>query len=644
MSATENPQGEPQRSNLENLENRLYSRTPPPLRHAEAFGQEERHIRIAPGWTEEAERKDSALLGIIGKIMPWLKRLFIASIIFALFAASVALYGFWHGANTVTSNNISLSVLGPVAAPAGEEMVLEVNIGNYNREDLDSVDLLVEYPEGTRKPSDVSQPLLRYRESLGPLAAGGTLSRRLSLVPFGEAGAKEQAHVTVEYRAKGSSPIFSRKSDYEFAINAAPVTVTVGAPQEVNSGQSFQLSVDITSNASSVIRNLLVKAQYPAGFEFGESSPAAAFSKDTWSLGDLKPGGKRTLTITGRIDGAEEEQRTFRIFVGTQSPKDEKLLGTVFLSEAPTVTVKKPFVGLDLLVNGEKGQTFIAKNTNGPLRADIVWANNLTTKLSDLEITAKLSGNIFDRASVESDGFYDSNTTTVRWDASNHPSFSSVDPGSGGTQSFSFNLLPVSTDPARYKNPSMQLVITAHAKRQDEAGAFQDVTSTFTKEIRIASSLSLGAELLYGTGAFVNTGPIPPQAEHETTYTVVWTLSNSSNGVANAKVSAVLPSYVKWQGQVSPSTESVTYNQLGGQVLWDAGDVASGVGFGAAPRQVAFQISILPSLSQVGTSPVLVSDMSAAADDRFTGAPVSNTLRSPLTTSSIPEGKGTVTK
>ncbi|PIQ68254.1 MAG: hypothetical protein COV91_05100 [Candidatus Taylorbacteria bacterium CG11_big_fil_rev_8_21_14_0_20_46_11] len=642
MSSEPNPPESERSSNLENLENRLYSRTPPPLHPPAEFGKDERHIRIAPGWTAEAERKDSAVYGMVARIMPWLKRLFVASILFMLGAGGVALYGFWQGSNMVSSENISLSVLGPVAAPAGEELILDINIGNYNSLLLESVDLIVEYPEGTRQPTDVSASLLRYREALGPLDPSGTLTRRLSLIPFGEEGDAKTIHVTIEYRPKDSNAIFSRKSDYEFVINAAPVTANVTVPKEINSGQVFEVKVEVVSNASSVIKNLIVKAEYPIGFQFSESSPTAAFSKDIWYLGDLKAGAKRTISVKGRIDAVEEEERTFRFSVGTQSPKDEKVMGTVFLSEAPTVTVKRPFVSLDMLVNGERGKTFISKGT-GPLRADIVWQNNLPVKIADMEVSVVFEGSIFSRTSVEQGtGFYDSNTSSIVWDKRTQ-NFGAIAPGQNGSLNFSFSLFPVATDPSLYKNPSMLVHVTVKGKRLDENGAYQEVVSSFTKEIRVATSLALSTDLLHSTGRFIDQGVVPPKAEALTTYTVVWSLSNSSSGVADTKVTAVLPPYVTWLSQVSPASESVTYNPIGGVVTWNTGNLDAGVGFGKAPREVSFQVSFLPSISQIGSTPVIVGEATATADDRFTGILVKSNVRPPLTTASLSLGGGPVT-
>src|SRR3989338_7151764 len=170
----ENQSKKERQSSLENLEARLYSRTPPPLRHDEEFVGEDRHIRIAPGWTSDAERKQSALYSIAATAMPWLKRLFVASIIFFLFAAGIALYGFWRGETTISPRNISVEVVGPVGTGAGEELQIEIVIRNDNTIDLDSADLLLEFPGGTMKPDNLSESLSRYRDALVPIVSSVT--------------------------------------------------------------------------------------------------------------------------------------------------------------------------------------------------------------------------------------------------------------------------------------------------------------------------------------------------------------------------------------------------------------------------------------------------------------------------------------
>ncbi len=633
MSLPEDNKPQKQRpSSLESLEHRLYSRVPPPLRHDEEFIGEEKHIRIAPGWTSEAEREHGTFYTLLSATMPWLKGFLIASIIFFLFAAGIAFFGFFRGGNTVSPQNISINVVGPVGTGAGEEVPLEISVGNDNAIDLDSVSLLVEFPDGTKKPGELSEALLRYRDTLGPLPAGKHIARNLSFVPFGEEGETKTVTVTAEYRPKDSNAIFSKKTTYDFLVSSAPVTLTLGIPKEVNSDQDFEMNVTISSNASAVQEGLLVKAQYPFGFQFVESEPAPSFGKDAWFIGDLQPKGKRSIIIKGKIQATEETERTFRFAVGAQSAKDEKQLGTVFITEAPTVAIRRPFLTLDLLVNGGKGKTFIGRSGQ-TVRADVVWGNNLPVKIADLELTATLKGTIYNQGSVSATGgFYDSNTGTVLWNKQKTARFGVVEPGENGTLSFSFMVLPVATDPASFKNPELTIEVTAKGKRLDEQGLYQNVTSSVMKELKISTALALSSRLLHDEGPFGNTGSIPPKAEEETTYTVVWALSNTSNGVANANISAVLPSYVKWLGHVEPVSEDLTYSPVGGELVWKAGEVESGVGVGAPPREVSFQVSITPSQTQVGTSPTLIGETTAKGTDRFTGMEVVSNSKQALTT------------
>ena len=135
----------------------------------------------------------------------------------------------------------------------------------------------------------------------------------------------------------------------------------------------------------------------------------------------------------------------------------------------------------------------------------------------------------------------------------------------------------------------------------------------------VASRVALDARATYATGPLENTGPFPPRVEEPTTYTVVWTVSNTSNDLSDTKVSAALPSYVEWVGLVSPSTESVSFNNVGGEVVWQVGTVSAGSGHNRPAREVAFQVRLVPSISQVGMSPVLIGAPTLTAHDVFTG-------------------------
>ena len=86
---------------------------------------------------------------------------------------------------------------------------------------------------------------------------------------------------------------------------------------------------------------------------------------------------------------------------------------------------------------------------------------------------------------------------------------------------------------------------------------------------------------------------------------------------------------MKWLGEIYPESEVVEYNASGGNIVWKAGEIRAG-----DVKQLSFKISILPSVSQVGTLPVLVSDIKVKAVDRFTNTEVRYTGNN-LTTSLV---------
>ena len=126
-------------------------------------------------------------------------------------------------------------------------------------------------------------------------------------------------------------------------------------------------------------------------------------------------------------------------------------------------------------------------------------------------------------------------------------------------------------------------------------------------------------------GPFSNIGPVPPKAEQATTYTVIWTVDNTSSSVGNAQVTATLPPYVKWLKAVSPTTEDVSYDENSGAVTWNVGTVSTYTLGSSQRREIAFQISFQPSVSQIGQSPTLVNQATLTAVDSFTGARLNST-------------------
>ena len=559
------------------------------------------------------------------------RKFFLFSLAFFLITSLYAGYIFFAGGNTVSNDNIDISILGNSFTAGGEELPLIIGITNRNNSPLDLVDLVLEYPKGSK--GDLSSDTERLRESLGTIPAGAVRNENIKVVLFGEQGSTRPIKITLEYRVAGSNAIFVKEKLYEVSISSTPINLVVKAPSLISPNQDITLEIKATLNATRPSKKILVRADYPTGFVFVNSSPAPSFGNNVWDLGDLAPGAERSISVSGKmLDVFDGEEKTFNISSGSQAGADKSAIGVIFNSISHIVSIKKAFIELGLSINGVSGREY-ATDAKTPVSAEIHYVNNLDTKVDDLKIQARITGNAFDRKTVRtSDGFYDSSKDTITWDKNSKNRLREVNPGDSGSVTFSVSPLSLfGTSGDIITNPSINIEVDLAGSQDIEGAAANELDNSASAVIRIISDIAFSGRALYYSGPFTNTGLIPPKAEQPTTYTVVWTLSNTSNSISKAEVHSTLPPWVTFVGTSLPGSENLTYNASTQEVVWNADRVLRGAGITGAKKEVAFQLSFTPSLSQVGTTPVIINGAVLTGHDDFANVDIRAT-RSELTT------------
>lgn len=550
---------------------------------------------------------------------PFKKILAVVSVLFVC-ALGFAGYTFYTGSNFVSNNNIDIKLLGPVTTPAGEELSLDVDITNRNTTDLILADLVITYPEGTRNAEDRVTSMPQDRISLGTIGKGQTVRETIKSVLFGEENSKKNIKVSLEYRIDGSTNIFVKDKQYPIFIGSSPISVNVDSANEIVPEQENEFRITIRSNSSSIIKGLVFKAEYPFGFDFISAVPATTGDNATWVLGDIKPGEERDIVLRGRILGGELQQRVFRFYTGTEDATDKLAIGTVFVNNSTTITLKKPFLSADISLDGKNDPIYIAHSGDG-IQGEITWQNNLDVPINDAVIQARITGEMLDKSSIQGDqGFYRSVDNTIVWDNSTIKDLAEIKSGAMGRLQFSFAALKPSTENnANFRNQTMKVELSIRAKRLNEDKVPEELSSNVSRTVKIASDLNLTTRLVRNVGPFVNTGPLPTMPEQPSTYTVLVSLKNSYNSVKDVVYTATLPQYVEWLGQTYPNNSPVTYNADKRQISWRVGDMQSGIGYSQSSKDFAFQVSFLPSIGQVGSTPVIVTDQRIAGKDNFTG-------------------------
>lgn len=623
-------------NSLNELEKHLYTRDDPVINKKSSGVLHKKDYVVSDTWSADAEPSPeksniSKISSLTESMKPsFFRQIFIYSLIILAGSLIFAGYKLFGGPSTVSNDNIDIVVLGNSFAEGGEELSLQIEITNRNSVPLELADILVEYPKGgaTVSGSDIVR---LPRINVGTIDSGRTHSENIKVVLFGEQGSIKDVKISLEYRIQGSSAIFVKDMNFPVTISSAPVTLSIEAPTETASNQDISLVLKISSSAEKSAENMLLRIEYPSGFRFSDATPEAASLDNVWELGDISSGMEKTVTIKGSLSGQDGEERAFRVYVGEASVDNLTSLGVTYTSLSHVILIKKPFLETELFINGSSAEDVVV-SSGKEIEFEINWKNNLPTRVTDLEMTAKITGNAYNENSLTiGSGFYDSLNNEIIWDKSNTNGFMAVEPGDSGTVSFNLSPVPLYSGNTLLESPSVIVEISIKGKQPSLGGLVSEVTNFQKRTVKVTTDLQIAGKALYFQGPFVNTGPMPPRAEQETTYTITWSVTNSSSDVTSAEAKAVLPTYVQYAGSTYPASENIIYDDTTRTVTWKLGNVLSGTGLTRALREASFKIALTPSTSQIDTTPQIILETVLTGTDSFTNTIVRSS-RSALTT------------
>ena len=613
-------------SSLEKLQKDLYSKTYQ-KKTINRHQLDQKEYSLEGDWEPEKTEKDSKPIDLSefsenNKKFGFFSYLMIFAALFFVSSVGYAGWVLYGGNQDISANEVDINIVGPVSVGAGEVLSLDVIIQNNNPVDLQAVDLIIDYPDGTRSSENFIDPLKRARDRVEDIPSGTILRDTISSSLFGDEGDNKEISVKVEYQVEGTSAVFSKEKKFSVILNAAPARISVSGLKEVSSGQEVELTATITSNSNTDLKNLMVTSRYPFGFEFIESDVDPTFSNNVWVIENLAPKEKKIIKIKGSIAGQNEEERVFRFSSGLVSDENESEIGVVFNNVIHDLVVKKPFVGLNVVLNG-LSDSVLSVNSGSVVRGELVFANNTNDLIRDLDIQLQFEGFVFDELKVESDnGFYRSSDNTLFFNSETSRSLEQLTARSELRTVFKFEVKDLISSGLDVRNPEIKVTASLDAERISENNVEERIQESIVKKVRVISDVFVGAYTFYDMGPFENTGPLPPKAEQETEYTITWSISNNSNNLENARISALLPSYVSWNNKVSPSDEVYSYDENSRRVTWNIGNIPAGTGKTVSAKELSFQIKLFPSLSQLGEVPSLLRDVMFTSTDTFTNTDI----------------------
>ncbi len=610
---------------LDALRERLYSRGEQPKR-TEREPLTDETVKVPTSWEKSESKRPEppvaapiapteAPMGTKKKKYSYRFKILLTAVVFFVAAVLLSSLFIAFGGNAISGDNIAIKVNGPFTVGGGEEMPLQIGITNHNSVAIESATLIVEYPDGTQSATEEGKQLFIDRVPLDSIGSGETVNVPLRARIFGEENEELMIRASVEYRVSGSNATFFKEADpLRFKVGSSPVSLEVDAVEALSSGQEVAITLTVRSNSSTPLSNLLVTADFPSGFDFTSSSPGPISGQNTWSIAELAPEESAEIVLNGVVVGGQEEKRVMHFSVGVPSERDRFTLASVYSTASKEFTIEQPFLDVSVTVGGSSDLSVKPGESSTVL---VTVRNTLDEAIYDGEIQVALSGNALSDISVAtSDGFYDSNTRTIVWDSSSVGNLDRIGPGD--SERFQFTVTPAT---GALRTPQINVAVSVRARRVHESEVSEALVGSASAQIKVASAVSLRSE------AGHDSGPMPPEVGDTSVYELSFTARGGSNDASAAVMTATLPSYVTWldgasgDGQFSYSGSSRTVTWNIGNI--DANDTASG----------SFEVSLLPSSSQIDTTPTLVSEQQLRAEDRFTGTVIRSSA-SALTTGS----------
>jgi len=553
----------------------------------------------------------------------WIKKI---AIIFGAVAvvAGIIWAALYIRRTAFSDQQVKVSISGPEKVKSGEAVSFDIDYQNLNRASLLETVMHINYPENFKPAGN-----LQF-ESEGPSSSkfnigniSGKTNGKVTIQGkfFGASDALVYLEVKLEYKPSTFNSTFATKANSSVFISSSPLVIEASGPQNAASGNAVSYAVTYQNTGQEDFNDLKIRADFPEGFSFSNSEPLASQGNNVWYVGTLGAGQSGQVKINGTISGNRDEQKTAKFSIG------EIGSDSAFISYGETQSALKiigsPIV-LNETVNGKKNDVFV--NAGEPISFKIGYQNTGSIGLRDVILSVEANSPILDYSRIDAQNGkveFDEEKKIITWKTSEIPDFKSLAPNAQGEIAFSIpvkEVIPVSG--SKDKNFSFAAIARMDSPDIPTPEGANKVIASNSVNVKLNSKLLASLQGFFNDPDIAGSGPIPLKVGQESTFTLHLKIANISNDVTDAKVAMTLAPGVKWKNNFLPKDASVSYSDRTNELDWNVGSLAAGTGVINDPKELIFQLGIVPAQNQVGEFAPLVSQTVFSAKDSFTGQPL----------------------
>ncbi len=566
--------------------------------------------RLIPKWSEVSDKiNQMTSSSVFSRISQFSK------VIFWLVAAALIIAGSFAGyylSQYLKTRDFVFEATAPDKVLAGRPFEIKIIIENKSKNTMRDSLIDIQIPEGVAGLGKYGDRQV-IEENIGTLESGDSYENSFSLAILDTNEPIKKIDVYFSYLPPNLSTKFEKKQTIEIFSDQPAVGLNLGAPQKVFSGEQLEITASYKNFSDYNFSKVRLKMAYPPAFKFKGASPAPTSSNNIW-VSPMPSGIENNVSIKGNIIGPDD---TFfdvnaKIFIELEDKEYQLVEKTANLGIASSP------LSLSIVSNNDPNFTAFPGDT---VSYAVSYGNNTEDNLQDAIIKVKVSGAMFDFASYRGNGFFDSNSNTVVWNASQEPGLKNLSQGAKGSVFFSFktkSIYPIK------KLSDKNFYLKAEGEISSPTVPYY-ISSDKTVGVNSAETKIGGRTEIDAYAEYNKKGPYPPQVNKSTRYLVHWVIKNYATDKKDIKIRAVLQSGATWTGAAAANIDTdglPTYNERTQEVSWNIGRVIANKGVLGKPIETTFEVEIAPSISQVGGLLPILSAVQLTATDEFTSLQV----------------------
>ena len=539
-------------------------------------------------------------------------KVLLISILFLIIVGSFEAWNVLSSRNIVSSTNIDMALDITPYAEGGESIPLTFTLLNRNSAALQGASITLEYKQGIGTQDE--QEKVHEKRDLGTINQNDNKRQDFTVILYGSEAEQRDLTIKLEYKVAGSNATFSKVVTASTVLKTPQIGVHIDGPDLLSVGQSGTFIITVKNNSATTSLPGVLQVTLPNTFTIISQEPKSSTKGTVWGIPALLPGDIATTTITGSLTGTQGETTSMKAQVGSQGSSATSI-GVVYSSQTVDIKLRTSPLSFSVAMDTDGGKTDTLRYGD---RATLMvnYINTSDKALQDVKLILSVKGNAALYKTIDPiNGYYDSEKQTIAWDKTTLPELGTLLPHAYGNVRI---VVPIVISGSN--SPTLKIEMTGIGTAQEK----NDVVSTISKTWGVQGSATVRAETTYKNSPFVNTGPVPPQPNKETTYTVHLVVS-AQNGLTNTRVSFRLPTYVTWRN-ISSDTAKVSFDESTRTVTWSLGDLAS-----EKNASMDISLSVKPSQSHVNQMPAITSGIVLDADEVVSHAHLQTTI-SALTT------------